>query len=180
MTHSRKAAIDEIDHRQCSHCQHVKSELKRRIQDKTLFRMAKNIVSCSAHAQDLVQMTATRVLSRPHSYQRGNFDGFAKVVMTRLFLNQRRSQKYECASTSDIEVKTWMSTQQVTDSTDDRLFLKDVYQSLSVEDRELFLLLGEGYKHFEIAEILKINQNTCSGRIRRMIIKIRKTFNIET
>ena len=145
----------------CPHCANVRTLLQKAIEDGTLAKMAYSYAP--HHADDLVQMTAIHMLDKAHSYKHGNFIGFLRVMMLRLFLNHKRSHVralnarehlvHRGADISMIEIGGLNSMER-------RILIKECYAHLDDHERQIWLLLKEGYIHREIAEILDVNINT--------------------
>ena len=64
-----------------------------------------------------------------------------------------------------------------TQNPEQMILIRQMYETLSASDRELFLLLYQGMKHREIASVLGLNLNTCHGRVRRMMTRLRDRFS---
>ena len=158
----------------CLHCKKVRTLLEEAIVDGTLTKFAYKYTQ--HNVDDLVQMTATHMLEKAHSYIDGNFIGFLRVMMFRLFLNQQRShkralnaQEYLMDNNSNLSIEIGGLN-----SMERRILVKECYEHLDNHERQIWLLLKEGYIHREIAHMLDININTVHGRISRIKSKLRK------
>ena len=163
----------------CAHCQHVMDSVEHCIRDNTFLRMARKLTHNHTQAQDLVQLTATKIIRKSHYYKKGNFNGYAKVIMSRIFLNQIRSTQTENSKKdrlSSIQNMNHCAVNFSTQQQEHKILLQQMYNSLNEEERNLFILLYKGFKHREIAKILDINLNTCHGRIRNLKLKLRNNF----
>ena len=159
---------------QCLHCKNVRELLTQVISDGTLDKIAYHY---SPHnADDLVQATAIHMLEKAHSYKEGNFVGFLRTMMFRLFLNQKRSQGRALAAREILAEKTRtnLSELQGLNQMERRILIKECYTHLNPNERKILLLLKDGYVHREIADMLDINLNTVHGQVSRIKTKLCK------
>jgi RNA polymerase sigma factor (sigma-70 family) len=163
----------------CTHCQHVMDTVNHSIKNHTFLRMARKLTHNHAQAQDLVQLTATKIIRKSHHYTKGNFNGYAKVIMSRIFLNQIRSTQTETSKKDrllSIQNMNYCTVNFSIEQQDYKILIQQMYNSLNEDERSLFILLYKEFKHREIAKILDINLNTCHGRIRNLKLKLKNNF----
>ena len=168
----------------CSHCQTVRTLLNKAMEDGTLKKLAYSYAPY--HADDLVQMTAIHMLDKAHSYKDGNFVGFLRVMMLRLFLNHKRSH-VRALNARETIVERGANTSMIEigglNSMERRILIKECYAHLDDHERQIWLLLKEGYIHREIADLLDVNINTIHGRVARIKGKLKnllKNFEIRS
>lgn len=157
---------------QCSHCENVRTLLAQVIADGTLDKIAYHYAPHKA--DDLVQATALHMLEKAHSYKEGNFVGFLRTMMFRIFLNQQRSHGRALAAREVLTEKNRVNLLEIEglNQMERRILIKECYAHLNPNERQIFLLLKDGYVHREIAEMLDINLNTVHGQVSRIKNKL--------
>lgn len=133
-----------------------------------LRRYAHALTGDAAWADDLVQDTAERALSRwsmwrPHS----NLRAWLLTILRNVYLDQLRKQR---EITGSDELADWHAM-AASEEKVDGLFLRDVQRALyrlPVEQREVLLLVGlEELSYQEASAILKIPLGTVMSRLSR-------------
>jgi RNA polymerase sigma-70 factor (ECF subfamily) len=148
------------------------------MEDGTLIKIAYSYAPY--HADDLVQMTAIHMLDKTHSYKEGNFVGFLRVMMLRLFLNHKRSNTRALNAREHlVERGSNLTMFEIggLNPVERRILVKECYAYLDDHERQIWLLLKEGYIHREIADLLDVNINTIHGRVARIKAKLRDLLN---
>ena len=118
-------------------------------------------------AEDLLQETYIKVRGACHLYQKkGNPMAWIMKIAKNLFLMKCRSEKgKEIVNIENYEEQLCFS--QIP-SMEDRILLEQLFQSVSVEDRDIIIMhVIMGMKHREIAEILEQPVGTVLSRYHR-------------
>jgi len=134
-----------------------------------LRRYARALLRNRSDADDLVQDSLARALSRRYCYQPGtNLRAWLFTIMHNLHANQVRREvaRPESLGVDDLAPRLAASGGQ-----DDRIALRDLSRALAVlpaEQRQVLLLVGlEGLKYEEVAEALDIPVGTVMSRLSR-------------
>jgi RNA polymerase sigma-70 factor, ECF subfamily len=133
-----------------------------------LQRYARALSGDSAWADDLVQDTLERALSRWHTLRpQSNLRAWLLTILRHLYIDQLRKQR-EIAV--DDDNAPWRTMAAPVDQVDG-LLLRDVQRALyrlPVEQREVLLLVGlEELSYQEVSSILKIPVGTVMSRLSR-------------
>lgn len=134
-----------------------------------LRRFARSLCRDADLADDLVQDTLERALSRLFQWRRGtNLRAWLFTIMRNLYLNGR-TRRYAPATT--LLAEQWESRLVQLPVQVDRAAAMDVARALDrlpVEQREVLLLVGvEGLKYEEAASVLRIPRGTVMSRLSR-------------
>lgn len=134
----------------------------------TLRRYAHALTGDPAWADDLVQDTAERALSRWSAWRsNSNLRAWLLTILRNLYVDQLRKRR-EITTSDDDPIWRRMA---VPEEKVDGLFLRDVQRALyrlPVEQREVLLLIGlEELSYQEASAILKIPLGTVMSRLSR-------------
>lgn len=137
-----------------------------------LRRYARALTGDATRADDLVQDTLERALSRLSLWRRGNLRAWLFAIMHNLFVNQVRSpQRLEFADDHALLDAPARPTQT------DNLELHDLYtalQGLPAEQREVLLLVAlEELTYEEAAKVLAVPIGTIMSRLSRARSRLR-------
>ncbi len=145
-----------------------------------LRRFAAGLCNNSHDADDLLQATYDRALSRLHQWQDGtNLDRWLFRIMHSIHINSRQSGHYrqQCVADEMVdlqqggdsrqEMETWISLQQT------RRMIADL-----PEDQKTVLLLVtvEGLSYKEAAEVLELPIGTITSRLSRARMSLAKAM----
>ncbi|OED44185.1 hypothetical protein AB833_02175 [Chromatiales bacterium (ex Bugula neritina AB1)] len=145
-----------------------------------LLRYARNLSSSSSDAEDLLQSTSERVLSRWHQFRPGtDFDRWAFTIMRSIRNNTLRSESVRLGSghedaserlvAPDNQSPEWNKTYHQ---------LLDSIEKLPENQRQVILLVYvEGYSYGAAADILGIPQGTVMSRIGRGRMNLASELN---
>ena len=140
------------------------------IQDQIprLRRYALALVGDRTRADDLVQDTLERALTRFHLWRRGrNVRAWLFTIMHNIFVNQHHAERAR-GTAVDLDEST---DTPVGDRADLSMQVRDLQKALEqlpVENREVLLLVGlEQLTYEEVAEILGIPLGTVMSRLSR-------------
>ena len=170
--------MDIKDCKECTHCTYVRKEIISHVEDRSLFSIAMLITEGDyPRAEDLMQEALCRLLERPHLYVKGNFKGFMRIMMFRNDLNAKRKEGrmlyVDDVPQSSTPINMWESETPIS-----RIFMEQITSTLNKNEQRLLSLLLEGNKHREISEVLGVNLNTISARIRRLYADLRENQDI--
>lgn len=134
-----------------------------------LRRFARSLCRDVHLADDLVQDTLERALSRLFQWRRGtNLRAWLFTIMRNLYLNGR-TRRYAPATT--LSAESWETRLVQLPEQVDRAAALDLVRELGkmpVEQREVILLVGlEGLKYDEAASVLGIPKGTVMSRLSR-------------
>ena len=133
-----------------------------------LRRYARALTGNAAWADDLVQDTAERALTRWSTWRsNSNLRAWLLTILRNLYIDQLRKQREITADDNDAIWRRIVVPEEKVDG----LFLRDVQRalySLPVEQREVLLLIGlEELSYQEASTILKIPLGTVMSRLSR-------------
>jgi RNA polymerase sigma-70 factor, ECF subfamily len=154
-----------------------------------LYRSAFKLTLNKVDAEDLVATTVQKVLEKMHTYTPGtNPLAFMRTIAKNTFLNDRK--KVKIRKTQLVEEELLLQYDQADEMAMLDLFsnLLNEYDSFGDEVRQaldqikndahfhVFCLIMDGFKSAEIADDLKIPENTVKGIVRRIRIKLIPTL----
>lgn len=133
-----------------------------------LRRYAHALTGNAAWADDLVQDTAERALSRWSTWRsNSNLRAWLLTILRNLYIDQLRKQREIATGDNDAIWRHMAGPEEKVDG----LFLRDVQRalySLPVEQREVLLLIGlEELSYQEASTVLKIPLGTVMSRLSR-------------
>lgn len=134
---------------------------------KPLYAFILSMTMSREDAEDLLQETYIKVRGACHLYQKkGNPMAWIMKIAKNLFLMKCRKEKgKEIVNIENYEEQLCFS--QIP-SMEDRILLEQLFQSVSVEDRDIIIMhVIMGMKHREIAEILEQPVGTVLSRYHR-------------
>lgn len=131
-----------------------------------LRRFALWLTRNSASADDLVQSTLERALSRDSKRAAGDLRAWLFTILYRLFLDgQRRSRRYARI------LQLFAGDEEQTSSAEEVAIARstlEAFAELSAEQRALLLLVSvEGLSYREVAETLDVPMGTVMSRLSR-------------
>jgi len=145
-----------------------------------LRRFATGLCHNSHDADDLLQSTYDRALSRLHQWQDGtHLDRWLFRIMHSVHINSRQTSYYQQQCTTDDavdlqqggdssqEIETWISLQQT------RRMIADLPEKLKTV---LLLVTVEGMSYKETAEVLELPIGTITSRLARARISLAKAM----
>lgn len=139
-----------------------------------LRRYARALTGDRMAADDLVQDTVERALSRSMLFRGGSKLDAWLLNMHNIFVSQVRQAALRPATTSIDEISTVPSTLPAQDQ---KLELRDLERALAglpLEQREVLLLIGlEEFSYEEAADILRIPVGTVMSRLSRARERLR-------
>ncbi len=138
--------------------------------NKSVFALAISLLGNKSLAEDVVQETFIRILTKSETYADGT-NGIAWILqITRnLCLNLLKKKKYEVNIFEDIQIEEFSHiNNQISegkinefDIALERFLLKEALLKLNENERQILILYAvSGLKHHEIADILNIPRST--------------------
>ncbi len=145
-----------------------------------LHRYARNLSGNSADAEDLLQATSERVLSRWKQFQSGSdFDRWAFTIMHSIRNNNLRSDAVRLGQGHDDAAETLIAPESQSPERNkihEQVF--DSIERLPNGQRQVMLLVYvEGFSYNAAAEILEVPIGTVMSRIGRARIKLAAELN---
>lgn len=159
------------------------SEFDRLLEDEIprLRRYARALTRDALRADDLVQDTLVRALTKQHLWQPGtNLRAWLFTLMHNQFVNDSRRSNRERATIDVDDVAA--SLIAVTDPTASRQLheLERALGELPIEQREVILLVGlEGMRYDDAAEVLAVPIGTVRSRLSRARESLRRLLDME-
>jgi RNA polymerase sigma factor (sigma-70 family) len=146
-----------------------------KLYSRAMFNISLRIVNDQAEAEDVLQEAFLETFSRINDFrQETSFGLWLKQIVINKSINCLRKRKLDLVSLNDVDV----AEPDVLDEEDLQLQVENIKQAVSkLSDGYrvvLTLYLFEGYDHQEIAEILKISENTSRSQYMRAKQKLKR------
>ena len=160
------------------------SEFDRLLEEQIprLRRYARALTRDTLRADDLVQDTLVRALTKQHLWQTGtNLRAWLFTLMHNQYVNESRRSNREGQPIDVDDVAS--SLVAVTDPTASRQLheLERALGELPIEQREVILLIGlEGMRYDDAAEILAVPIGTVRSRLSRARESLRRLLDMQT
>jgi len=149
-----------------------------------LFSILLRYIKLRADAEDLLQETFLKIFANIHQFNNeGSFEGWLKRIAVNMALNHIQANKRKLEDREWIDEKhanmlvSKFKTSQELEYED----LQKLIQLLPEQKRLIFTLYDiEGFKHAEIAEMLKITEAGCRSQLakaREMLAHLHKQIN---
>lgn len=139
--------------------------------EKDVFTFALSIVKNPQLAHDIKQDTFVKIMHSSHLYKGGNIMAWIFTITKNTAYTAINKHKREVSTEVIADVST------TSDFKEDNMILKVALKVLSKKEREVVLLhLVSGYKHKEIAEMLKLPLTTVKYYYRHSLTKMKKVL----
>lgn len=117
-------------------------------------------------AQDLVQETILRAISKYHLFTPGtSFKNWTATIMRNIFINEyRRKKRWKTVDISKIPTAS-VTTNNLGESFLVKSELNKIKARLKSDQKEILDLLSKGYKYHEVANILDIPLGTVKSKV---------------
>ena len=134
-----------------------------------LERFAMSLTGARDRAEDLAQDTVERALKKAHLFDGSNLRAWLFTICRRIFLNQIRARKVRGDSVPDEDApQAALSDSQGQEMAPHFNDVLDAFQRLPLNDRVILsLVVLEGHKYEEVAEILDVPIGTVRSRLSR-------------
>ncbi|MDE2436601.1 MAG: sigma-70 family RNA polymerase sigma factor [Sphingomonadales bacterium] len=134
-----------------------------------LRRFAHGLARNAADADDLCQMTVERALSSRQQWQEGTrLDSWMYRIMRNIFIDETRSASRRARTFADPDDGLEVGVQGAQEATVELSMVDRALATLPDEQREAVLLvMVEGYKYVEAAEIIGCPIGTLTSRLLR-------------
>lgn len=163
-------------------CKEEKQSFQKKLYDKysskmyaVCLRYAKN----SSEAQDILQDGFVKVFDNMNQYAfQGSFEGWIRKIMVNTALNHCRKLSYKLEVNGMEELPEMQIESKAISKLSEQEILQMI-QSMPDGYRLVFnLYVIEGYKHEEIAQMLKISKNTSRSQLSKGRKFIQRLFKI--
>ena len=138
--------------------------------------LARNLLGCPDTAQDVLQTTITKTLSKKQmpDDQAAQRVWFFKVVRNGCFDYLRQQQKFDHTAVPEEALGAAEVIDEVETSERQR-WVRQALQKLTVEQREIIVLRDvNDLSYAEIAQILQLNSGTVMSRLHRSRMALRE------
>jgi RNA polymerase sigma-70 factor, ECF subfamily len=160
---------------------------------RPLYTFLLRMLSDREKAEDLAQETFLRIVKGAAAWEpRARFQTWLYAIARNLCVDQSRRDRFRRTDSLDAQdgeegrplVETVASDAAAPDrgaeSARMRPLLETALQALPAEQREVFILREQGGIPFrEIAEMLRVNENTVKSRMRYAIVALRKALEAQ-
>lgn len=119
-------------------------------------------------AEEVMLMGFLKVFNHLEDFQnKGSFEGWVRRIMVNQSISElRKDSKFRFVQDTDIENESSYSVEMDTELEADEI--QELIDELPEGYRTVFVLyVIEGYKHNEIAELLKISENTSKSQLHK-------------
>ena len=133
------------------------------------YRFALHLTKNSDRASDLVQDSVERALRKAHLFDGSNLRSWLFTICRRVFLNQIRSEKVRGVAVElDDAPQGRLATAQTQEQTMHFNDVVEAFEHLPLNDKVILsLIVIEGMKYEEAAEMLEIPVGTVRSRLSR-------------
>jgi len=143
-----------------------------------LRRYSRSLARSDSDGEDLLQDCVERVLARRSQWRGVNLRAWAFTIMTNLYRNRHRRQ----AQHPEVELEEDLAAVETSADPIERRRLEHALNRLSAENRSvLMLVVVEGYRYQDVAEMLGIPIGTVMSRLsraRRQLAEAMKGDNV--
>lgn len=143
---------------------------------KPLFAFLLSLTQNYADAEDLLQETYIKIRGASHLYQKqGNPMAWIMTIGKNLFLmKQRKEQHHQTDNLENYENTKTLAFEHI-EKIEDRIFLQQLFQYISEEDRNIVLMhVSAGMKYKEIAKLINKPVGTVLSRYHRTMKTLHK------
>ncbi len=144
---------------------------------KPLYAFLLSLTLNKEDAEDILQETYIKIRGACHLYQKqGNPMAWIMKIAKNLYLMKLRKENRE--QPVELEEYHGLIAPNQMGAVEDRLFLKELFQSISREDRDIIIMhIMMGMKHKEIADILQKPVGTVLSRYHRSMKILKQKAN---
>ena len=145
---------------------------------KPLYAFLLSLTLNKEDAEDILQETYIKIRGACHLYQKqGNPMAWIMKIAKNLYLMKLRKENRE--QPVELEESYGLIAPNQMEAVEERLFLKEMFQSISREDRDIIIMhVMMGMKHKEIAEILHKPVGTVLSRYHRSMKILKQKANV--
>lgn len=150
------------------------------LMNEEFFRMAIIKLKNEEDVQDAIQETKIIIYNNIKSLKENKY---FKTWAIRILINECNKiylrKKKDFDNIEHIKERCYEENESFSEEIENKMHVSELLEKLDEEERVIIILFSKGYKIKEIAEILKINENTAKSKIHRIKKKLRTEYKEE-